>query len=69
VAIANKIARVIYKMITDSECRFRDPGPIKAQNPKKRINNLLAQLKNLGVDIEYHTEEKIVAKSSYQSNV
>ena len=70
VAIANKIARVIYKMITDSTCdKFIDPGPVKAVNPQKKIKNLIQQLQRLGVDVEHHTKEKIVTKSEHTIGV
>jgi len=63
VAIANKISRVIFKMLNDKNCKYKDPGPIKAVNPQKKIMNLVNKLKKLGVEINYHTEEKIECKS------
>jgi hypothetical protein len=50
-------------MMKDHECFYVDPGVVKLQTPEKQIKNLIRKLKGLGVDINYHTEEKIIAKS------
>ncbi len=63
VAIANRIARLVYKMIIDPECVFKDQGQLKVHTPEKKIKNLIGKLKSLGVNVEYSTHQKVIAKS------
>lgn len=66
VAIANRIARLVYKMIKDPNCYFIDQGQIKVKSPETKIKNLIGKLKKLGVDVQYQTEQKIIAKNKIE---
>ena len=66
VAIANRIARLVYKMMIDPECYFKDQGQIKVKSPEQKIKNLIGKLSSLGVDIQYLTEQKIIAKNKIE---
>jgi hypothetical protein len=59
VAIANRIARVIYKVLGGD--RFRDIGYGRAKEHEDKIQILINQLKALGVNIRYEGHEKIVS--------
>jgi len=58
VAIANKIACVIYKILSGE--KYKERGYARAKDETQRINSLVNQLKNMGVNIEYQEKEKIV---------
>ena len=69
VAIANKIAKIIFMMLNDSLLTYKDPGIPKVKTPEKQIKNLLGKLKKLGVSVQYYTNKKIVAKSELQISI
>lgn len=56
-------------MLNDSSLIYKDPGLPKVKTPEKQIRNLLGKLKNLGVNVEYYTNEKIVAKSDLKISI
>jgi hypothetical protein len=72
VAIANKIAKIIYKMLTDKThtMRYKDPGIAKVKTSDQKIKNHLKQLEKLGVKVNYSTKENIInAVSEYNVKV
>lgn len=62
VAIANRIARVVYHLIKDPTQQYRDIGPLRADNVEQQIRRKIGQLKALGVQVEYQTLQKVIAK-------
>jgi hypothetical protein len=59
VAIANRIARTIYKVMGGEN--FKDLGYCRAVEHEDKIRILINQLKALGVDIRHEGHEKIVS--------
>ena len=60
VAIANSMARMLYHLIKYKELRFKDLGSLKADPRDHQIKRALASLRKLGVEINYHTHQKII---------
>lgn len=62
VAIANRIARTVYKILGGDE--FKELGYKRGvPNAKREVNKLMARLKVLGMDISYQNNEVIVTES------
>lgn len=59
VAIANRIARAIYKIIAGD--RYREIGYGKAADHEIKIKTLVNQLRAMGVDIRHEGHQKIVS--------
>ncbi len=59
VAIANRLARVIFKVLAGDQ--FKDIGYIRASDHEEKIKKLVNQLKALGVDIRHQGHQKIVS--------
>jgi hypothetical protein len=67
VAIANRMARAIYHILKDPKEHFKDLGYMRVENQDSRIKRLLMQLRAEGVEVNYHTHEKIMtAKKSVE---
>jgi hypothetical protein len=60
VAIANRLARVIYKILAGE--KYKDIGYIRASDHEDKIKMLINQLKALGVSIRHEGHEKIVSE-------
>lgn len=60
VAIANKLARAIYHILKDPKAQFKDLGYLRVENQDTRIKRLLNKLRAEGVEVSYHTHEKIM---------
>lgn len=58
VAIANRLARAIYKILGGAP--FKDIGYMRGDPHEEQVRRLVAQLKNLGVDIRHHNHQMIV---------
>ena len=56
-AIANRLARVLYKILSGDS--FKELGLARASKNEIKIRNLLLQLKSLGVNIEHKNHELI----------
>jgi hypothetical protein len=59
VAIANRLARCIYKIIAGDT--YKEIGYGRAKDHEDKISKLINQLKALGVDIRHEGHEKIVS--------
>jgi hypothetical protein len=59
VAIANRLARAIYKVLGGAV--FRDIGYMRGDPVEKQIEVLVRKLKNLGVDIKHENHQMIVS--------
>lgn len=59
VAIANRLARAIYKILGGAP--FKDIGYMRGDPHEQRVRRLVAELKNLGVDIRHHNHQLIVS--------
>jgi transposase len=64
VAIANRIARVIYHLIKNPEMQYKDLGVLRVDNTEEQIKRKISQLKALGVEVQYQTLQKIVAQKT-----
>jgi hypothetical protein len=60
VAIANKLARVVYKVLAGD--KYKDLGYMRGDPREQKIKGLLAQLRALGVDVNNHTHQMIYSK-------
>ncbi len=60
VAIANKIARVVYKVLAGDE--YKDLGYMRGDPREEKIKKLFTQLRALGVEVHSHTHQNIQAK-------
>ena len=58
-AIANRIARAIYKILAGA--KYKDIGYGRAKEHEDKIQMLINQLKALGVNIRHEGHEKIVS--------
>lgn len=56
-AIANKLARVIYKVLAGAQ--YKDIGYMRGDPREQKIKNLLMQLRSLGVEVHGHTHQFI----------
>lgn len=60
VAIANRIARAIYHILKHKK-KYKDLGAHRAEaSHDHQVKRLLGKLKALGVDVNFHYEQKIV---------
>ena len=57
-AIANRLARVIYKVLGGS--KFKDLGYMRGDPREDQIKRLVKQLKTLGVDIKHENHQMII---------
>lgn len=57
-AVANRIARAIYKVLAGDQ--YREIGYQRAMEHEEKIKRLIKQLKALGVDIRHEDQQKIV---------
>ena len=61
VAIANRVARVVYKVLGGKE--YKDLGYARgAERNEKKIKHLLSQLKNMGLKVHHESHEIIVSE-------
>ena len=58
VAIANRIARAIYKILGGA--KYKDIGYMRGDPHEEKVRRLVSQLKNLGVDIKHENHQMIV---------
>jgi hypothetical protein len=58
VAIANRMARAVYHVIKGA--KYKELGYLRVESQDQRIRKLIAKLKSEGVDVQYHTHQKIV---------
>ena len=61
VAIANRLARAIYKILGGAP--FKDIGYMRGDPHEHQVRRLVAQLKNLGVDIKHQNHQLIVSST------
>ena len=62
-AIANRLARTVYKILGGDS--YKDLGYYRGHMPnEKKIANLCAQLKNMGLDVSYQKKEILVSKTT-----
>jgi hypothetical protein len=59
VAIANRIARVVYKVLGGNA--YKDLGYMRGDPVEKQIEQLVRKLKNLGVDIRHENHQMITS--------
>jgi hypothetical protein len=59
VAIANRLARVIYKILAGD--RYKELGYMRGDPHEQKVRRLVNQLKALGVDIKTINHQTIVA--------
>ena len=59
-AIANKLARVVYKVLAGD--KYKEMGYMRGDPREEKIKKLLCQLRALGVEIHGHTHQKINSK-------
>ncbi|MCB9026360.1 MAG: hypothetical protein H6625_08590 [Bdellovibrionaceae bacterium] len=59
VTIANRLARTIYKVLGGAP--FKDICYMRGDPHESQVKRLVAQLKNLGVDIKYNNHQRIVS--------
>lgn len=64
VAIANRIARAIYKIIAGD--KYKELGYMRGDPKEHKIKLLIRQLKNLGVEI-YHQNHQVIASIRHVS--
>jgi hypothetical protein len=60
VAIANKLARAVFKIIAGDT--YKEIGYMRGDPKEHKIKSLVQQLKLLGVDIQHVNHQKIIAK-------
>jgi len=61
VAIANRLARTIYKVLGGSP--FKDIGYMRGDPHEEKVKRLVAQLKSLGVNISHQNHQMIVSST------
>lgn len=66
VAIANRLARVIYKVLGGKS--YKDLGYIRGNSNEGKINQLLLQLRNMGVNIKHVNHEIICSVKKIKVN-
>lgn len=66
VAIANRLARVIFKVIGGEN--YKDLGYMRGNPNEEKIKGLVMQLKNLGVDIKHINHELIYSARKVKVN-
>ena len=69
VAIANRIARVVYHILENPGERYRPLNPNRVDSTEQQITRTIKKLKQLGVSVNYHHEIKVAeAKRTYGMN-
>lgn len=58
-AVANRIARVIYKLIAGD--KYKELGYMRGDPKEHKIKLLIKQLKNLGVDVHHHNHQLVTS--------
>lgn len=66
IAIANRLARVIYKVLGGSN--YKDLGYMRGNPNEEKIKLLVRQLQNLGVNIKHQNHEMICSTRKVQVN-
>jgi hypothetical protein len=64
VAIANKLARVTYKILAGG-VTYKDLGYMRGDPREQKIQKHMRALKSLGVDIRYHNHQIIDSKKTF----
>lgn len=59
VAIANRIARAIYKILAGD--KYKELGYMRGDPKEHKIKLLIKQLKNLGVDVHHQNHQLITS--------
>jgi hypothetical protein len=60
VAIANKLARVVYKILAGD--KYKELGYMRGDPREQKIKGLLSQLRSLGVEVYSHNHQLIHSK-------
>jgi hypothetical protein len=60
VAIANRIARTIYKIMAGD--KYKEIGCMRGDPHEMKVKELVGKLRALGVDIRHHNHQMIVSK-------
>lgn len=60
-AIANRLARVIYKVLR-GKTQYKDLGYMRGDPVEKQIETYVRKLKKLGVDIHHENHQMIVKR-------
>ena len=60
VAIANRIARAIYKILCGE--KYKELGYMRGDPHEEKIKKLVAQLKALGANVFHHNHQMIVSE-------
>lgn len=63
-AIANKLARVTYKILAGG-ITYKDLGYMRGDPREQKIQKYMRALKALGVDIRYHNHQIIDSKRTF----
>lgn len=63
VAIANKLARVVYKILAGAT--YKDIGYLRGDPREQKIQHYLKSLRALGVNISYHNHQIIESKRTF----
>ncbi|MGE3683086.1 MAG: hypothetical protein AB7G93_15295 [Bdellovibrionales bacterium] len=58
-AVANRIARAIYKILAGD--KYKELGYMRGDPKEHKIKLLIKQLKNLGVDVHHHNHQLITS--------
>lgn len=58
-AIANRLARVIYKVLGGAN--YKDLGYMRGDPLEKQVEGLVRKLRSLGVDIKHENHQMIVS--------
>ena len=66
IAIANRLARVIYKVLGGDN--YRDLGYMRGNPNEEKIGILVRQLRNLGVDIRHKDHQMICSVRKVKVN-
>lgn len=64
VAIANRIARVVFHLLSNPDKRYRDIGPLRIDSVEQQIKRKIGQLRALGVEVSYQTLQKITVQKT-----
>ncbi len=63
-AIANRIARSIYKILAGDT--YKEIGYMRGDLHERKVRALVSQLKALGVNITHHNHQMIVSENKVQ---
>ena len=64
VAIANKLARVVYKVLAGET--YKEIGYIRGDPRESKIKKLISQLRSLGVEVHSHNHQLIYSQRVVQ---